>query len=55
MTLVLALASEHEVHMTCDFKLTDARTHTQMRDLLTFPWVRFMGLGRVVAGRGRRG
>ena len=26
MTLVLALASEHEVHMTCDFKLTDART-----------------------------
>ena len=26
MTLVLALASEHEVHMTCDFKLTNART-----------------------------
>lgn len=26
MTLVLTLASEHEVHMTCDFKLTNART-----------------------------
>lgn len=30
MTLVLALASEHEVHMTCDFKLTDARTGTEI-------------------------
>lgn len=27
MTLILMLASEHQVHMTCDFKLTDARTH----------------------------
>ncbi|MFE0153175.1 hypothetical protein ACFWY5_38970 [Nonomuraea sp. NPDC059007] len=25
MTLVLALASEHQLHMTCDFKLTDGR------------------------------
>jgi hypothetical protein len=30
MTLVLALASEHEVHMTCDFKLTDARTRAPL-------------------------
>lgn len=26
MTLILMLASEDQVHMTCDFKLTDART-----------------------------
>jgi hypothetical protein len=30
MTLVLALASEHEVHMACDFKLTDARTRAPL-------------------------
>jgi tetratricopeptide (TPR) repeat protein len=30
VTLVLTLASEHDVHMTCDFKLTDARTHIQI-------------------------
>lgn len=30
MTLVLALASEHQVHMTCDFKLTDARTRAPL-------------------------